>query len=75
MFLITDWLTMTIEQLIEYIKIHLISLSQDQDELNKTMSNLDENSKEYKELDFEYNWLSGQMVGVHHILEVAERKI
>jgi len=75
MFLITDWLTMTIEQLIEYIKIHLISLSQDQDELNKTMSNLDENSKEYKELDFEYNWLSGQMVGIHHILEVAERKI
>lgn len=66
---------MTIEQLIEYIKIHLISLSQDQDELNKTMSNLDENSKEYKELDFEYNWLSGQMVGIHHILEVAERKI
>ena len=66
---------MTIEQLIEYIKIHLISLSQDQDELNKTMNNLDENSKEYKELDFEYNWLSGQMVGIHHILEVAERKI
>ena len=66
---------MTIEQLIEYIKIHLISLSQDQDELNKTMTNLDENSKEYKELDFEYNWLSGQMVGIHHILEVAERKI
>lgn len=66
---------MTIEQLIEYIKIHLISLSQDQDEITKTMSNLDENSKDYKELDFEYNWLSGQMVGIHHILEVAERKI
>ena len=65
---------MTIEQLIEYIKIHLISLSQDQDELNKTMNNLDENSKEYRELDFQYNWLSGQLVGVHHILEVAERK-
>ena len=66
---------MTIEQLIEYMKIHLISLSQDQDELTKTMTNLDENSKQYKDLDFEYNWLSGQMVGIHHILEVAERKI
>ena len=66
---------MNISQLIEYIKIHLISLAQDQDELTKTMSNLDENSKDYKELDFEYNWLSGQLAGVHHILEVAERKI
>ena len=62
---------MTIEQLIEYMKLHLVSLSQDQDELTKTMSNLDENSKEYKELDFQYNWLSGQLVGVHHILRVA----
>ena len=43
---------MTIEQLIEYMKIHLISLSQDQDELTKTMTNLDENSKQYKDLDF-----------------------
>jgi hypothetical protein len=66
---------MTIEQLIEYMKIHLISLSQDQDELTKTMTNLDENSKQYKDLDFEYNWLSGQLVGIHHILEIAERKI
>jgi hypothetical protein len=66
---------MTIEQLIEYMKIHLISLSQDQDKLTKTMTNLDENSKQYKDLDFEYNWLSGQLVGIHHILEVAERKI
>ena len=66
---------MTIEQLIEYMKVHLISLAQDQDELTKTMSNLDENSKDYKELDFQYNWLSGQLVGIHHILEVAERKI
>ena len=57
------------------MKIHLISLSQDQDELTKTMNNLDENSKQYKDLDFEYNWLSGQLVGIHHILEVAERKI
>lgn len=57
------------------MKIHLISLSQDQDELTKTMTNLDENSKQYKDLDFEYNWLSGQLVGIHHILEVAERKI
>ena len=62
-------------QLIEYMKIHLISLSQDQDELTKTMTNLDENSKQYKDLDFEYNWLSGQLVGIHHILEVAEREI
>ena len=75
MFLNIDWSIMTIEQLIEYMKIHLISLAQDQDELTKTMTNLDENSKDYQELDFQYNWLSGQLAGVHHILEIAERKI
>ena len=71
MFLNIDWSIMTIEQLIEYMKIHLTSLAQDQDKLTNTMNNLDENSKEFKDLDFEWNWINGQMAGVHHILRVA----
>ena len=60
------------KELIEYMRLHLISLSQDQDELTKTMTNLDENSKDYKELDFEYNWINGQITATHHLLSVAE---
>jgi hypothetical protein len=61
-----------ISQLIEYIKIHLISLNQDIAELAARMEQLDENSKDYKDLDFEYNFLSGQIHGVYYILNVAE---
>ena len=63
---------MNLETLIEYIKIHLISLNQDIEELAAQMEQLDENSKDYKELDFEYNFLSGQIHGVSYILDVAE---
>ena len=58
-------------QFLEYMKLHLISLEQDQDELTKTMTNLDENSKDYQELDFEYNWLNGQITATNHLLSVA----
>lgn len=65
---------MTIEQLIEYIKIHRISLNQDIAELAAQMEDLDMESKDFKELDFEYNWLSGQVHGISYILDVAEGK-
>ena len=63
---------MNLETLIEYIKIHLISLNQDIEAVAKKMDLLDENSKDYKELDFEYNFLSGQIHAVYYILNVAE---
>ena len=63
---------MNLESLIEYIKIHRISLNQDIAGLAAKMEQLDENSKDYKELDFEYNFLSGQIHGVSYILDVAE---
>jgi len=63
-----------LSQLIEYIKIHLISLNQDIEAVAKQMDLLDENSKDYKELDFEYNFLSGQIHGIYYILNVAEGK-
>jgi len=42
--------------LIEYMKAHLISIEQDQAEIEKQMEDLDMNSKEFLELDFEFNW-------------------
>ena len=64
----------TLKYLIEYMKIHLTSLNQDIAELAARMEQLDENSKDYKELDFEYNFLSGQIHGISYIMDVAKGK-
>ena len=58
-------------ELIEYMKIHLISLEQDLSELSDEMEQLDMNSKDFVELDFEYNNISGQTIATHHLLSVA----
>ena len=56
---------------IEYMKIHLISLEQDSESLSNQMESLDPNCKEFGELDFEYSFLSGQIVATSHLLSVA----
>jgi len=66
-----DILTMS-NQLVEYMKIHQISLQQDLDELSNKMDALDPNCKDYGYLDIEYNWVSGQLTATHHLLSVAE---
>ena len=58
--------------LIEYIKIHKISLEQDQAKLSDKMEALDPNSKDFADLDFEFNWLSGQIAALGHILDVSK---
>lgn len=58
-------------QLVEYMKIHLISLEQDVEKLSNYMEGIDMNSKYYTELDFEYNNLSGQTIATRHLLSVA----
>ena len=63
---------MNLEQLLEYMKIHLISLNQDIAKVAAQMEQLDENSKDYKELDFEYGFLSGQIHGISYIMDVAK---
>ena len=63
---------MNLESLIEYIKIHRISLNQDIADLSAKMEQLDENSKDYKEMEVEYMYLSGQIHGISYILDVAE---
>ena len=57
--------------LLEYIKIHKISLEQDLAELADEMDSLDMNSKDFVELDFEYNNVSGQIMALGHILDYA----
>jgi hypothetical protein len=58
--------------LLEYMRIHLISLEQDQTDVSHSMEQLDPNSKDYVELDFEYNWLGGQIIATRHFIQVGE---
>ena len=58
--------------LIEYMKAHLISIQQDQEGIASEMELLDPASKEYNDLDFEYNWLSGQIIATRHFIQIGE---
>jgi hypothetical protein len=62
-------------QFIEYMKIHLISLEQDLEDISNKMEQLDMNSKDFADLDFEYNNVSGQTIATAHLLSVAEGMI
>ena len=58
-------------QLIEYMKIHQISLQQDLEKLSEQMDALDPNCKDYAYLDIEYNWTNGQITATAHLLSVV----
>ena len=60
-------------QLVEYIKLHKLSLEQDQEELHNEMDVWpDLNSDEYKDLEILDISLNGQIMALGHIIEVAE---
>lgn len=63
---------MNLSQLIEYIKITIISLEQDLEGIAEEMDLLDPESKDCKDLDIEYNFISGQVTGMRYILNVAQ---
>jgi len=63
---------MNLEQLIEFIKITIISLEQDLEGLNEEMESLDPASKDFADLDTEYNYISGQVTGMAYILRTAQ---
>jgi hypothetical protein len=63
---------MNLETLIEFIKITIISLEQDLEGLNEEMELLDPASKDFADLDIEYNFISGQVVGMSYILKNAQ---
>ena len=59
-------------QLVTYLQLHLQSLNEDLSQLNTRMESLDPASKEFEELDIEYNYTSGQATATGHILDYVE---
>jgi hypothetical protein len=59
-------------KLVEYIKLHLISLEQDLEGLSEQMEQFDEDSKDYRSMDEEYLYLSGQINATRHLMSVAK---
>lgn len=60
------------DYLINYIKLHILSLEQDSEELNKQMDTYDDfGSKDYEYLEIEDISLNGQIASMRHILQVA----
>lgn len=65
---------MNLEQLVEYIRITIISLEQDVEGIGEEMADLDPNSKDYKDLEIEELYINGQIVGMEHILQVITKE-
>ena len=64
---------MNIREFEEYIRIHLISLQQDSEELQKQMGFYDDlDSDEYKDLELEDVSTTGQILACYHFLSVLE---
>ena len=59
-------------ELIEYIKLHLISLEQDSAYIEKQMEEYENyEDDEYRELEIEDISTNGQIIAIRHILDVA----
>lgn len=59
-------------QLIEYMKLHLISLEQDSEEINSKMDSTEDwGSDEYKVLEVMDISINGQIIATRHLLSVA----
>lgn len=67
---------MDINTFTEYIKLHLISLEQDSEELEKQMGFYDDyDCDEYKDLEIEDISNNGQILACYHFLSVLEGTI
>ena len=64
---------MNLQTLIEFIKITIISLEQDLEGINEEMESLDPASKDFADLDIEYNFISGQRAGMGHIIDFIQK--
>ena len=59
-------------QTINYMKLHLISLEQDSEKLNKVMDSYDDfGSKDYQYMEIEDISLNGQIIATRHLLSVV----
>ncbi len=62
-----------INKLIEYMKLHLISLEQDSEALQAEMDLFEEmESNEYQSLEIEDISINGQIIATRHFLSVVE---
>lgn len=60
------------EYLINYMKLHILSLEQDSEKLNKEMDTYEEfESNEWQSLEIEDISLNGQIIAMYHMLKVA----
>ncbi len=59
--------------MLDYMKKYLIDIESQQQDISNEMESLDPNSKDYIELDFEYNWLAGQIIATRHFIQVGEQ--
>ena len=67
---------MNLETFTEYIKLHLISLEQDSEELEKQMGFYDDyDCDEYKDLEIEDISINGQILACYHFLSVLDGTI
>jgi len=63
-------------KLVEYMKIHLISLEQDSEALQAEMDLFEEmESNEYQALEIEDISINGQIIATRHFLSVAKDMI
>lgn len=64
-----------INYLKNYLNLHIQSLNQDLAEMSSKLDSLDPASKDFQDLDFEYNYTTGQVNACLHIMGViAERE-
>jgi len=59
-------------QLVTYLQLTIQSLNEDLSQLSNKMDSLDPASKDFEELDIEYNYTSGQVSATMHILDYVE---
>ena len=63
------------QQLVDYISDWAKAMEQSAKELENEMETLDEDSKDYQLLDFEYNWINGHVAASNQFLSVADDMI
>ena len=63
-------------QLLEYMKLHLISLEQDSEQVANEMAEIEDlNSDEYQTLEIEDISINGQIIATRHLMSVAKGMI
>ncbi|NDB60658.1 hypothetical protein EB001_19755 [bacterium] len=63
-----------LDYLNNYLSLHLKSLNEDLEKLSNKMEELDPACKDFAELDFEYNFVSGQASATSHIIAIIMEK-